>query len=202
MKIKGHFSTTINTIGVHLDLLTEETKLSPFALQDAASDVVVSAWRAEEFSRVARLAGFRLNAERNTSVRLLVNGEEQIASTFDSTDQVHDSSSGFQGTVSGGLRYENGAAFKVSSYRHDGTGHASAADGAILAPMPGNVIAVDVAEGEAVATGQRLMVLEAMKMEHALTAPFDGIIKRLAVSAGAHVQVDLVLCVVGPAGCE
>ena len=40
--------------------------------------------------------------------------------------------------------------------------------------MPGRVIAVDVAQGQAVAKGQRLLVLEAMKMEQALLAPFDG----------------------------
>ncbi|SMQ69727.1 3-methylcrotonyl-CoA carboxylase alpha subunit [Altererythrobacter xiamenensis] len=79
------------------------------------------------------------------------------------------------------------------------SGHASAADGAILAPMPGKVIAVDVAEGESVTAGQRLMVLEAMKMEHALTAPFDGTVTELAASEGAQVQVEAVLAVVEPA---
>ena len=85
-----------------------------------------------------------------------------------------------------------------SDGRHDGTGHASAADGAILAPMPGKVIAVDVAEGDAVTAGQRLMVLEAMKMEHALTAPFDGTVTELSASEGGQVQVEAVLCVVEP----
>ena len=75
---------------------------------------------------------------------------------------------------------------------------ASAADGAILAPMPGKVIAVDVSEGDAVTAGQRLMVLEAMKMEHALTAPFDGTVAELAASEGGQVQVEAVLCIVEP----
>ena len=79
-------------------------------------------------------------------------------------------------------------------------GSASAADGAITAPMPGKVIALDVAEGDSVTAGQRLMVLEAMKMEHALTAPFDGIVAELAASEGAQVQVEAVLAVVEPAG--
>ena len=55
-------------------------------------------------------------------------------------------------------------------------------------------------EGEAVTAGQRLMVLEAMKMEHALTAPFDGTVSGLAVSAGSQVQVEAVLCTVEAAG--
>ncbi len=79
-----------------------------------------------------------------------------------------------------------------------GTGTTSAADGAILAPMPGKVIAVDVAEGDTVTAGQRLMVLEAMKMEHALTAPFDGTVTELVASEGGQVQVEAVLCVVEP----
>ena len=77
-----------------------------------------------------------------------------------------------------------------------GTGHHSAHDGDIIAPMPGKVIAVDVAQGDAVIAGQRLLVLEAMKMEHALTAPFDGTVTELSVSAGSQVQVEAVLAVV------
>ncbi len=80
------------------------------------------------------------------------------------------------------------------------SGQASAADGAIIAPMPGKVIAVDISEGQAVTAGQRLLVLEAMKMEHALTAPFDGVIEGLGVSAGSQVQVEAVLVTVVPAG--
>ncbi len=65
--------------------------------------------------------------------------------------------------------------------------------------MPGKVIAVDVSEGDTVIAGQRLMVLEAMKMEHALTAPFDGTVTELNASVGGQVQVEALLCVVGPA---
>jgi 3-methylcrotonyl-CoA carboxylase alpha subunit len=55
-----------------------------------------------------------------------------------------------------------------------------------------------VAEGDAVTAGQRLMVLEAMKMEHALTAPFDGTVTELTATTGGQVQVEAVLCVVEP----
>ena len=77
-----------------------------------------------------------------------------------------------------------------------GSGHHHAHDGDIIAPMPGKVIAVDVAQGDTVTAGQRLLVLEAMKMEHALTAPFDGTVTELNVSAGSQVQVEAVLAVV------
>ncbi|MCA0978293.1 acetyl/propionyl/methylcrotonyl-CoA carboxylase subunit alpha [Qipengyuania flava] len=79
-----------------------------------------------------------------------------------------------------------------------GSGAALAGDGAVIAPMPGKVITVDVAEGETVTAGQRLMVLEAMKMEHALTAPFGGTVGELSASEGGQVQVDAVLAVVEP----
>lgn len=59
--------------------------------------------------------------------------------------------------------------------------------------MPGKVTAVEVAVGEKVAKGQRLVTLEAMKMEHALTAPFDGTVAELPITAGQQVQVDALL---------
>ncbi|MBB3462654.1 biotin carboxylase N-terminal domain-containing protein [Rhizobium sp. BK377] len=63
-----------------------------------------------------------------------------------------------------------------------------AGDGAILSPMPGLVISVDVAEGDRVAKGDRLLTVEAMKMEHTLRAPFDGIVGKLPISMGARVS--------------
>ena len=87
-----------------------------------------------------------------------------------------------------------------SEARTDNGGTHSAHDGDIIAPMPGKVIAVDVAEGDKVTAGQRLMVLEAMKMEHALNAPFDGTVSGLSVEQGSQVQVEAVLCTVEPMG--
>lgn len=72
-------------------------------------------------------------------------------------------------------------------------GGGGVSDGALLAPMPGRVIAVDVAQGQSVAKGQRLLVLEAMKMEQALRAPFDGHVEMLAITAGAQVAEGAVL---------
>ncbi|TAU73801.1 acetyl/propionyl/methylcrotonyl-CoA carboxylase subunit alpha [Rhizobium leguminosarum] len=72
-----------------------------------------------------------------------------------------------------------------------------AGDGAILSPMPGLVISVDVAEGDRVARGDRLLTVEAMKMEHSLRAPFDGIVEKLQVSPGIRVSENqLVVSVV------
>jgi 3-methylcrotonyl-CoA carboxylase alpha subunit len=73
----------------------------------------------------------------------------------------------------------------------DAVRHAGAAgDGAsvLTAPMPGRVIAVRAATGERVAAHQPLVVLEAMKMEHAVVAPMDGSVARVHVSVGEQVQ--------------
>jgi propionyl-CoA carboxylase alpha chain/3-methylcrotonyl-CoA carboxylase alpha subunit len=66
-------------------------------------------------------------------------------------------------------------------------------DAAIRSPMPGKVVAVNVAAGDAVTKGQTLLTLEAMKMEHALTAAFDGKVAELNVAAGDQVAEGVVL---------
>ncbi len=70
--------------------------------------------------------------------------------------------------------------------------------GAILAPMPGKVIAVEVVEGQQVTKGQKLLTLEAMKMEHTLTAPFAGVVAELKVFAGSQVSVEALLVRIVP----
>jgi 3-methylcrotonyl-CoA carboxylase alpha subunit/acetyl-CoA/propionyl-CoA carboxylase biotin carboxyl carrier protein len=68
-----------------------------------------------------------------------------------------------------------------------------AGDGTLLAPMPGTVLTVDVVEGDRVVEGQRLGVLEAMKMELSLTAPFDGAVTAVGAATGDQVQLKQVL---------
>ena len=72
-------------------------------------------------------------------------------------------------------------------------------EGVTLAPMPGSVVAVEVAEGDEVHAGQLLVVVEAMKMEHQVTAPFTGRVAEVRVDAGQQVAADEVLVVVEPA---
>jgi 3-methylcrotonyl-CoA carboxylase alpha subunit len=64
---------------------------------------------------------------------------------------------------------------------------AGGGDGAIKAPMHGKVLELFVGAGDAVAGGQRLAVIEAMKMEHTLRAPFAGVVADVAVGAGVQV---------------
>jgi 3-methylcrotonyl-CoA carboxylase alpha subunit len=61
------------------------------------------------------------------------------------------------------------------------------AGGGLNAPMPGKVVSFDVKAGDKVSKGQRVAVMEAMKMEHAITAPADGTIGELLYAAGEQV---------------
>jgi 3-methylcrotonyl-CoA carboxylase alpha subunit len=72
-------------------------------------------------------------------------------------------------------------------------GEGGNADGAILAPMHGRLAALDVEDGEDVEEGQRLAVVEAMKMEHALKAPSAGRVTGLSARAGDQVEMGAVL---------
>ncbi|MEV6803246.1 MULTISPECIES: biotin carboxylase N-terminal domain-containing protein [unclassified Streptomyces] len=68
----------------------------------------------------------------------------------------------------------------------------------LTAPMPGTVTVVKAAVGEEVTAGQTLLVLEAMKMEHVISAPHAGTVAELDVTPGATVAMDQVLAVVAP----
>jgi len=141
-----------------------------------------------------QLTGFRLNAPHNTRVTLTHRGETRNL-IADWNREWH------------GFPTMNGDTFLVSwdgqtyeftlAARGTGTTH-GLHDGEIEAPMPGKVTAVEVVAGEKVAKGQRLLTLEAMKMEHALTAPFDGTISQLSASAGAQVTEGQLLVKVEP----
>jgi 3-methylcrotonyl-CoA carboxylase alpha subunit len=147
---------------------------------------------AEEHSTSPNTLGFRLNAPPRRQVRLQVGDEVREVAVPDEWPETY-SSLPAPGLA---LVTEQGQSFAASLAQVRGTPGHHAHDGDIIAPMPGKVIAVDVAEGDAVTAGQRLLVLEAMKMEHALTAPFDGVVTGLSVSAGSQVQVEAVLAVV------
>ncbi|VXC45703.1 biotin carboxylase N-terminal domain-containing protein [Aeromicrobium sp. 9AM] len=70
------------------------------------------------------------------------------------------------------------------------------AEGSLLAPMPAAVISVAVADGQHVSKGDVVVVLEAMKMQHTITAPTDGVVSELSVTPGSQVESGAVLAVI------
>ncbi len=165
----------------------EGEALLPAALPSASALAAAAA----TFCDPSPQAGFRLNAPLRLSARFLVGGVAMDIG-WSAADQVA------RTAVESILVVEGGQTWSVEPFRASGSAANAVSDGAILAPMPGRVIAVDVLEGDPVVKGQRLLTLEAMKMEHALTAPFDGTVAELAVDVHAQVQVDALLVRIDP----
>ena len=65
----------------------------------------------------------------------------------------------------------------------------------ITSPMPGTILKLNVAEGQAVKAGDVVLILEAMKMENEIVAPCDGTIKQILVTKGSTVDTDQILAV-------
>jgi 3-methylcrotonyl-CoA carboxylase alpha subunit len=129
--------------------------------------------------------GFRANAAPRAEARLTDdNGTQYLVNLaeIEADEPVEDV-----------LSFDAGFARRYVLERVEAGDHHGAHDGDILSPMPGKVIAVEVSAGQAVTKGQKLLTLEAMKMEHTLTAPFDGVVAELNATPGAQVQVEALL---------
>ncbi len=185
-------------IGQRSDELTEPPILSDEALQVAADALAMSPPTVTEphgspaFRLLDALQGFRLNAPPSRETRLSVDGVTRIVERTLTRRQLLDIGWNRRAMLADDagnmLVFEGGAAFDVSLPRASGVSAGTAADGAVLSPMPGRVIAVEVAVGEQVTKGQKLVTLEAMKMEHSLVAPFDGTVAELNAEAGGQVS--------------
>ncbi|WP_449470450.1 acetyl/propionyl/methylcrotonyl-CoA carboxylase subunit alpha [Sphingobium chungangianum] len=161
-------------IGREGEALMPPARPSDDALADAAASL----------TRGGGLAGFRLNAPVRSEGTFLLDGEAVTIS--------YDPRQGGEG-ADDVLVAQGGQVWCLTPWRAAGAAGADASDGAILSPMPGRVIAVAVAAGEAVTKGQKLLTLEAMKMEHSLTAPFDGTVAQLNVREGGQVSEGTLL---------
>ncbi len=147
---------------------------------DPAVAATVAILAAEEDALLPGLAGLRLNAPPRLAVALAGKTVE-----LDEDDEIAEVS-GFADehrvvVFVRGQAYEFGLAARGTGASH------GVHDGDIEAPMPGKVTGVEILQGEKVVKGQRLLTLEAMKMEHSLTAPFDGTVIELNAMAGAQV---------------
>jgi 3-methylcrotonyl-CoA carboxylase alpha subunit len=150
--------------------------------------------------------GFQLAGAREVAIPILVDGERATASL------VH-GDSGLAVTVEGvrpgdGVLVENGEAVHVLRKGRQTVvarrAHAPVdvehgnGDGVVRAPMHGKVLAILVEQGAAVTKGQRLAIIEAMKMEHTLTAPVAGTIAEISVEVGKQVAERSTIMVVRP----
>ncbi len=131
------------------------------------------------------LMGFRNASMFETRVAVEIGGRTHL---------VQPAASGVARAIAGdNVLFLDGDAWSFGEPRPKPAGEAGAGDGAVLAPMPGAVILVEIAPGQPIKRGQRLLVLEAMKMEYILVAPFDGTVADLTVQVGSQVQEGALL---------
>lgn len=150
--------------------------------------------------------GYDFGAKREIPVSVLVNGTRAIARVRQEGNSLRASVNGVEASPSE-IVEAGDLLVAIREGRQTGVklAEASSADlsrasgnGAVSAPMHGKVLSVSVAKGDKVAKGQRLMVLEAMKMEHALDAATDGVVAELSVAAGEQVSEGAQLILIKP----
>ena len=162
-------------------------RVIPSALPDAET---VSAAAAALLPREARdpwqaLTGFRGLEPRDARVAVEIAGKVHLAAPR---------ASGAARQIGGEqVLFHGGDAWTFGEPAPQPGGEAGSDSGNLHAPMPGAVILVDVTKGARVKRGQRLLVLEAMKMEYVLDAPFDGVVAELTARTGARVSEGALL---------
>ncbi|MBI2262864.1 MAG: ATP-grasp domain-containing protein [Caulobacterales bacterium] len=163
--------------------------------RDPPSNERNSAW-----SSLAGAMGFRLNAATHATVRLWTAAGAQDVHPA-RTEKYRRTTILLGSSIVG---FERGNAFgfrdRPPLSKNGSTGPAS--DGSLRAPMPGKIVATPAKPGDIVTKGQPIVVLEAMKMEHALVAPFDGTVGEIAVAVGDQVVDGAVLATVVREGKE
>ena len=175
----------------HIDMLVPPAEPDDGIWQLAAAAMAGTARNEDgEDDPWTEMEGFRLNAPDDLRVALAYRGETRVIDRGSGAAMAAGSATRSDKLVV----FYQGQAWGFDWPGQGGTGAgAVGGDGAIISPMPGKVIGVDVAQGERVAKGQKLLTLEAMKMEHSLAAPFDGIVTELNASEGAQVSEGALL---------
>jgi 3-methylcrotonyl-CoA carboxylase alpha subunit len=174
-------------IETHLTRLVPEQAV-PSEVFVAAASARLATFR-EPGTPWGAVSGFRLNAapERQVEVQL---GHERELVVLDKPE------SGALSCVRVGAEtvvFARGEAYVFTEPQSRGSEAGALGDGSIRSPMPGKVLAVLVAEGAVVVKGQALVTVEAMKMEHTLTAPFEGTVADLAYKPGDQVSEGAVM---------
>ena len=157
------------------------------AVLQAAARALVSSAAGDPWTA---LTGFRIAAPPDADVAVQIAGVTHVVALDPAATPA-----GTLATMADGERvlFMDGQAWSFGLPRADRLGGGAAFDGMITAPMPGRVIAVDVALGDKVKKGQRLVVIEAMKMEQGLVAPFDGTITESNAKVDAQVTEGMLL---------
>jgi len=175
-------------IGERLETLVPKPHAGPEVLH-AAAGALLAGDGSDPASPWRRLSGFRANAPATVKVWLQTEAGDTLVALEPGAAPSRLTALRQADKL---LVFENGAAY-VFPLGAVGSAQESAGDGQIRSPMPGKIVQVHAAAGAAVAKGQPLIVLEAMKMEHALTAPFDGTVVELAVRQGDQVSEGVIL---------
>jgi 3-methylcrotonyl-CoA carboxylase alpha subunit len=174
-------------------------------LRDGAASAEDSA---EASSPWAARDGFQLSGARSITVPIVVDGQGADAVVAYGKNGMSAEVGGAAPAPDAKVFEAEGEAYVLRRGRQTrvrlkdfstATADAGAGDGVIKAPMHGKVLELFVDAGAAVASGQRLAVIEAMKMEHTLRAPFAGVVADVAVKAGAQVVEGARIMMIEPA---
>ncbi len=205
-----------------IDRHLEELGAAPQPLDKAAVALAAQELLAHELARIAaaRAAeapaspwdvsdGFQLSGTRSLKLPLIADGESVTAEIgYDAQgayvrvggeSPAADAFALAAGEAVYVLRQGRQTKVTLRDLALDEAGEAGAG-GLVRAPMHGKVLAVLVEQGAAVARGQRLAIIEAMKMEHTITAPIAGIVSDVAVSSEAQVAEGAKLMLIAPSG--
>jgi 3-methylcrotonyl-CoA carboxylase alpha subunit len=177
----------------------EQVRLAALRGNDAPS----SPWDATD--------GFQLSGERRVVLPLSADGDNVVAQIvygtsgpavgIDGEAAAADAAVIADGETTYVLRAGRQTKVAWRDLAREGTAE-QGQSGHVRAPMHGKVLAVLVEQGASVARGQRVAILEAMKMEHTLVAPVDGVVKEVAVAADAQVSEGATVMVIEAAESE
>jgi 3-methylcrotonyl-CoA carboxylase alpha subunit len=198
-----------------IDAHLAELGAVPHGLDKAAVAEGAREWLLRERARVAPRRGqspwdaddgFQLSGERRIELPLIADGEKIVAvAVFGPTglDVVVDGHAPVGTAVADKdaiyvLHRGHQTRITIRDLARDQAGDADST-GLVRAPMHGKVLAVLVDKGARVTRGQRLAIIEAMKMEHALAAPFDGTVAEVSVSSKTQVDEGAAVLRIEPA---
>jgi 3-methylcrotonyl-CoA carboxylase alpha subunit len=173
---------------------------------DAGSTSEVSS---EPYSPWEARDGFQLGGgTRSITLPIVIDGENAVATvtfgkaganvTVDETVPATDAKVFAAGEEVFVVRGGRQTRVRLKDVAAAASAETDSGDGVVRAPMHGRLLELFVHAGDRVAAGQRLAIIEAMKMEHTLRAPLAGVVVRVSASAGTQVVEDGEIMVIGP----